>query len=471
MFSYDAAFSRNLGWTTEWEQEALRGKRVAIAGLGGVGGSHLLTLTRTGVGAFNIADFDTFDIVNFNRQAGANVGTLGRPKLDAIAEQALAINPTLRINRFPDGVTTENLDRFLSGCDLFVDGLDFFALDIRARVFARAASLGIPAVTAAPIGMGVGFLAFRPGGQTFEEYFRLTGQDEQEQYLRFLMGVAPAGLHRAYLVDASRVDLQNRRGPSMAAACELCAGMVATQALKILLNRGGVPVAPEHLTFDAYRCRFVRTRLRWGARGPVQRLKRMVARKIYRKMAAKSPARPTVPPDTALGAILDAARWAPSGDNSQPWRFEVTGPDTVAVTLSREADNPYEYRDGEPVWLAGGMLLESLAVAATSHGIAFDLAPVTHRPVAPRTRVPCRRGRGAEPVGRCTAQPLRRAGGRWARGRSQHWRRCGLPRHSARRSKSPGSKRRPGGACSRVWEPWRPTSACVRPRRSQCMGG
>ena len=369
MFSYEAAFSRNLGWTTEWEQEALRGKRVAVAGLGGVGGSHVLTLARTGVGGFNLADFDAFDIVNLNRQAGANVGTLGRPKLDVVAEQALAINPTLRIGRFPDGVTPENLDRFLSGCDLFVDGLDFFALDIRARVFARAAALGIPAVTAAPIGMGVGFLAFQPGGQTFEEYFRLAGQDEQEQYLRFLMGVAPAGLHRAYLVDDSRVDLRNRRGPSMAAACELCAGMVATQALKILLNRGGVPAAPDHLTFDAYRCRFVRTRLRWGANGPVQRLKRVAARRIYRAMAAKSPAASPAPPDTVLGAILDAARWAPSGDNSQPWQFAVTGPDTVTVRLSREADNPYEYRDGEPVWLAGGMLLESLSVAASAHAM------------------------------------------------------------------------------------------------------
>ena len=50
MFDYHAAFSRNLGWVTETEQDILRSKRVAIAGLGGVGGSHLLTLTRLGVG-------------------------------------------------------------------------------------------------------------------------------------------------------------------------------------------------------------------------------------------------------------------------------------------------------------------------------------------------------------------------------------------------------------------------------------
>ena len=45
-FDYDTAFSRNLGWVTEAEQGLLRGKRVAIAGMGGVGGVHLLTLAR-----------------------------------------------------------------------------------------------------------------------------------------------------------------------------------------------------------------------------------------------------------------------------------------------------------------------------------------------------------------------------------------------------------------------------------------
>ena len=44
-FDYDAAFSRNIGWVTEAEQGKLRKARVAIAGLGGVGGAHLLTLS------------------------------------------------------------------------------------------------------------------------------------------------------------------------------------------------------------------------------------------------------------------------------------------------------------------------------------------------------------------------------------------------------------------------------------------
>src|SRR3954470_13336587 len=103
-FDYAAAFSRNLGWVTEWEQASLRKKRVAIAGMGGVGGVHLLTLARLGIGAFNIADFDRFDIVNFNRQAGATVSSLSKPKVEVLAAMAKDINPELDIKVFPKGV-------------------------------------------------------------------------------------------------------------------------------------------------------------------------------------------------------------------------------------------------------------------------------------------------------------------------------------------------------------------------------
>src|SRR5215467_3749695 len=113
LFNYSDAFDRNIGWITESEQQLLRGKRIAIAGMGGVGGAHLLTLTRLGIGRFNLADFDSFEVHNFNRQVGANLSSVGRPKVDVMAEMASAINPELEIRRFPEGVTPANLDSFL----------------------------------------------------------------------------------------------------------------------------------------------------------------------------------------------------------------------------------------------------------------------------------------------------------------------------------------------------------------------
>jgi len=120
------AFSRNLGLVSESDQRLLLDARVAVAGAGGVGGLHLLTLARIGIGNFNIADFDTFDTVNINRQYGAFISTLDKHKGQVMCDMVRDINPSSDLRLFPDGVTLENLDDFLHGVDIYVDGIDFF---------------------------------------------------------------------------------------------------------------------------------------------------------------------------------------------------------------------------------------------------------------------------------------------------------------------------------------------------------
>lgn len=281
-FSYDEAFSRNLGWVTQAEQQRLKKSRVCIAGLGGVGGVYLLTLARLGVGAFSIADFDTYALANFNRQVGATMSSLDRPKIDVMLAMARDINPELDIRVFSDGLNPGNLDAFLDGGDVYLDGLDFFALDIRRRVFALCNSKGIPATTVAPLGMGAALLNFIPGRMTFEQYFRLDGRDADEQALRFLVGLSPALLQMSYLVDPSRVDLASRRGPSTVIGVQLCSGIAATQVLKLVLRRGRVVTAPRGLHFDAYRNRLSQTWRPGGNHNPLQRALLAVARRRLR---------------------------------------------------------------------------------------------------------------------------------------------------------------------------------------------
>lgn len=278
-FIYENAFSRNIGWLTCQEQKVLRNKRVAIAGLGGVGGVHLLTLCRLGIGKFHLADFDTFDLANFNRQAGATISTLGLSKLSVMTRQARDINPELEIREFAEGVTAENVEDFLKDVDIYIDGLDFFAFRVRELVFAACAEKGIPAVTAAPLGMGAAVLNFLPGGMSFNEYFRLNDGPEKEKPLRFLMGLAPARLQMSYLADPSTIDLINQKGPSTAMACQLCAGIAATEALKILLGRGPLRVAPKGFHFDAYRNKLVLTSRPGGNRHPLQRFAILLAKR------------------------------------------------------------------------------------------------------------------------------------------------------------------------------------------------
>jgi molybdopterin/thiamine biosynthesis adenylyltransferase len=278
-FDYDTAFSRNLGWVTPDEQRTLRTKRIAIAGLGGVGGQHLLTLARLGVGRFHLAEFDRFDLANFNRQAGAAMSSIDQPKLDVMIALARDINPELEIRSFADGVTPENCAPFLENVDVFVDGLDFFAFDTREAVFAACYTRAIPAVTVAPLGMGAALLNFLPVGMSFADYFGFAHCADAEKPLRFLLGLSPAMLHRKYLADISFVDLESGRGPSTPMACQLCAGIAATETLKLLLGRGKVVAAPRGVHFDAYRNKLAHTWRPGGWRNPLQRIVEAVARR------------------------------------------------------------------------------------------------------------------------------------------------------------------------------------------------
>jgi molybdopterin/thiamine biosynthesis adenylyltransferase len=271
-FSYAEAFDRNLGWFTEEEQQRLRSKKVAIAGMGGVGGVHLLTLARLGFADFHIADLDTFELANFNRQVGATLSSLGEGKTSVLARMARDINPEARLKEFAGGINEDNIRDFLSGVDLFIDGFDFFAIAIRRKTFGLCRELGIPAVTAAPIGMGVAFLAFTPDGMPFEDYFRFENRSDLRQYINFLLGLAPKPIHRAYLVEPTRVDIANKKAPSTIIGVQLCASFTAAQVVKLLLKRGEVRAAPYHYHFDAYLNKF-RTFRSPGNNGFLQRMK------------------------------------------------------------------------------------------------------------------------------------------------------------------------------------------------------
>ena len=99
-------------------------------------------------------------------------------------------------------------------------------------------------MTAAPVGMGVAFLVFTRDGMPFEDYFRFEGKSELRQYINFLMGLSPSGMHRSYLVDPSRLDIARRKAPSTMIGVQLCASFTAAQTVKFLLGRGEVQPRP-----------------------------------------------------------------------------------------------------------------------------------------------------------------------------------------------------------------------------------
>lgn len=282
-WSYEEAFSRNRGLVSSNEQQRLRESRVAIPGMGGVGGMHLMTLARMGIGKFRIADHDEFACGNFNRQFGAIIDNIGRKKADVLLESAKGVNPEAEIESMGGKITPENIDQFLDDVDFVVDALDFFAFDARRMLFREAAKRGIWVVTAGPIGFSTAWLAFDPNGMPFDTYFDMHDKMEPVDFFAaFVIGLTPRGTHGPYF-DYSCVEASGR-GPSVAAACRLAAGVVGSEAIKIILGRGKVRAAPYYQQFDAYRYILRRGWMPWGNRNPIQRLKRIYLRRYMLKL-------------------------------------------------------------------------------------------------------------------------------------------------------------------------------------------
>lgn len=373
-WSYSEAFSRHRGLIDIQEQERLRSSRVAVVGLGGVGGIHLVTLARLGIGAFNIADPDRFETANFNRQFGATTRALGRLKAEVLAEEAWAINPDLDLRVFTEPVTAENVDPLLQGVDVVVDGIDFFALAARRLVFAEARRRGVWAVTAAPLGFSTAWLCFSPTGMSFDEYFDIgSTADPMEQLVSFLQGLAPRATHRGYL-DFAQVNPATGRGPSVGLACQLCAGVAAAEVVKIVLGRGDVRAAPWSFQFDAYRRRMVSTRL-VGGNGTWTWTRRRLRRRLRGRLERMG----WRPPEARTGSavlyeLLRAAAQAPSGDNTQPWRFQVDAAAVKVTVFAEQSRDPSPMNvGGRMARIAVGAAVENILVAANERGLAAEL--------------------------------------------------------------------------------------------------
>ena len=92
--------------------ERLAATRIAVFGLGGVGGYVAEALARSGVGALDLVDDDRICVSNLNRQILATTQTLGRPKAEAAAERVRSINPDIRVTVHQTFFLPETEDRF-----------------------------------------------------------------------------------------------------------------------------------------------------------------------------------------------------------------------------------------------------------------------------------------------------------------------------------------------------------------------
>ncbi|MBL7556801.1 MAG: ThiF family adenylyltransferase [Bdellovibrionaceae bacterium] len=264
-FNYQQAFARNLGWVSSSEQNSIKDKKIAIAGMGGVGGIHLINFVRMGYENFHIADPDFFELANFNRQFGANMDSIDKNKAEVMVKLAKSINPNVQIEVFHEGVTSHNVGAFLKNVDAYVDGLDVFEIEIREKVFGYCHLYNIAAFTYGPVGMGVAGTAFLPNKMSFEDYFGMSKVSLSEKIYRFVVGISPAFLHIKAVKDVSYFDLEKRKTGSTTMGCSISSGVMVTEVTKYLLKRGNVIAAPMSIQYDSFSQRFKR-KLSWGGR-------------------------------------------------------------------------------------------------------------------------------------------------------------------------------------------------------------
>ncbi|MBX3041151.1 MAG: ThiF family adenylyltransferase [Bdellovibrionaceae bacterium] len=127
--AYLEMFGRNIGFLSEIEMGRLREEPVFIAGVGGMGGACLLSLVRSGCENLGIADIDSFETSNLNRQVFANARTLGADKAEATLDEIRQINPSAKIKNWGAG-WLEQIDAICAAHKIIVNGTD----DIRATL-------------------------------------------------------------------------------------------------------------------------------------------------------------------------------------------------------------------------------------------------------------------------------------------------------------------------------------------------
>lgn len=115
---------RNVNTYTIREQLALHKAKAIVLGCGGGGCIMAETLCRSGVGDITIIDFDIFEDSNKNRQLGAMTSTIGKPKVEIMAERLRDINPRCKVTPIKDRIGKHNYKELLKGKDIILDAVD-----------------------------------------------------------------------------------------------------------------------------------------------------------------------------------------------------------------------------------------------------------------------------------------------------------------------------------------------------------
>jgi len=160
-------------------QERLLEARVLVVGLGGLGSPVAIYLAAAGTGTLVVADFDTVDLSNLQRQILHTSTRIGMPKVDSARQTLQAINPQARIEGFKGTIDADTLPTLLAGVDAVVDGCDNFTT--RFAVNDACFQVGVPLISGAAIRTEgqVAVFSGTPGGPCYQCLYPRDGSPDE----------------------------------------------------------------------------------------------------------------------------------------------------------------------------------------------------------------------------------------------------------------------------------------------------
>lgn len=270
---YLARTARNQMWFGgAGGQQQLRKLRIGVAGLGGMGSNVAELLVRLGVGQLRIADPDTIDISNLNRQVIAHADTVGKGKAEVSRQELRRIAEDFDLVTYSDGIHSGNADEFVDGCDAIVDEIDVFPIARHRELHAAARRAGIPVYTAYVVGWGIHFYKFEGEEFSFDDFLaRVPGADEPPTVERlfqlyaqpepsYLCGEAMEGFRAE--VEAGRIPIfgpSTLMGQSLVVIrmiADLMDTKLSTDSPTTLKKVPKTPCMPKFLVLDALDFRF-----------------------------------------------------------------------------------------------------------------------------------------------------------------------------------------------------------------------
>lgn len=230
---YNEMIKRQNRIFTQKQQKTLKKAKVSVIGCGGLGGNITEQLVRCGFENITIIDQDVFDASNLNRQLRSNINTIGKPKVEITNKYLLNINSKANITSYNTKISSENINKILTGSEIIIDAVD--NIYTRILVSRYAHKHNIPFIHGAIDETNGQLTTFTQKTPTYEELFK----------------IKTSSMH---LTDAYEYCMKmNLSKPQvLGTTAAIIGALQVDETIKHLLNLDKQIIAPEVLICDTF---------------------------------------------------------------------------------------------------------------------------------------------------------------------------------------------------------------------------